>query len=170
MAARQSRTVTDAQDNSYTATHTSGELHQPEGFRPVSEESIGDAVDIPLCSSRLGMDDNAGDGFSAIIDTDVQQSHRPQETGDTVVINHLPDSAYPGQRSTTHTNVGVSTEPADANIGNDFFILNHMMHKYEALAQNNAFTAYDELDPFSGFDIPFWFEQDQHGNSMQDST
>jgi hypothetical protein len=166
MAVRQSRTVSDAQDNSYTATHTSDEIHQLDGFRPVSEELIRNAADVPSCSSRPDTDDNAGDGFLAFIDTNVQQSHGPQQTDDNVTINHLPDSAYPRQRSTTITTAGVSTAPADGNANEDSFIFNHMMHRYEALDQNNAFT-YDALDPFSGFDIPFWFEQDQLGNFMQ---
>jgi fermentation-respiration switch protein FrsA (DUF1100 family) len=34
--------------------------------------------------------------------------------------------------------------------------------------QSSDQGAFDALDPFSGFDIPFWFEQDQNWNIFQD--
>ena len=35
------------------------------------------------------------------------------------------------------------------------------------MGENDANTLTPDLDPFSGFDIPFWFDEEQHWDFMQ---
>lgn len=46
--------------------------------------------------------------------------------------------------------------------------LNDILSGGLAAGQPSDQRAFDALDPFSGFDIPFWFEQDQNWNIFQD--
>jgi hypothetical protein len=44
---------------------------------------------------------------------------------------------------------------------NDFIVSNG------PYGQDAMFGEHNSLDPFSGFDIPFWFEEEQHWDMLQ---
>jgi hypothetical protein len=61
-----------------------------------------------------------------------------------------------------------ASRPEIFAFGDSNMPLNDILDSGLALGQPNDPGTFDALDPFSGFDIPFWFEQDQYWNVFQD--
>lgn len=53
-------------------------------------------------------------------------------------------------------------------LGSDSTAFNSILPGNHTFNQNVDAASFNTLDPFSGFDIPFWFEQDQHWDIFQD--
>jgi hypothetical protein len=55
----------------------------------------------------------------------------------------------------------------NATVDIDFASFSNTMQAEQISSQNNGFRYANMLDPFSGYDIPFWFEQDQYWDIFQ---
>ena len=58
--------------------------------------------------------------------------------------------------------------PQDFMVDDSNAQLNEILGGGLPAGQSSDQGTFDALDPFSGFDIPFWFEQDQNWNIFQD--
>jgi hypothetical protein len=65
-----------------------------------------------------------------------------------------------------HTPATVSLSQ-NATFDMDFASFSNTMQAQQINSQDNGFRYADMLDPFSGYDIPFWFEQDQYWDIFQ---
>jgi hypothetical protein len=69
-----------------------------------------------------------------------------------IQLQHIPTTASLSQNATSDT---------------DFASFSNTMQAQQISSQNNDFRYADMPDPFSGYDIPFWFEQDQYWDIFQ---
>jgi hypothetical protein len=80
-------------------------------------------------------------------------------------INHIWPRPYADR-------LGIADSTVANNLGYDASAISAQRNSWDVFMGANA-AEYgipgdsNSLDPFSGFDIPFWFEQDQHWDVLQ---
>jgi hypothetical protein len=89
-------------------------------------------------------------------ETPDRETHRAPTTGDNVFPWNPQAEASGAPR---YPSIALTSDPAT---------FSNIMQGSQMFNQNTEAASFGTLDPFSGFDIPFWFEQDQHWDFFQD--
>jgi hypothetical protein len=127
------------QDARWPQRHSSSQL-------PMTSHTTSSAYD-PVHDP----DDEAGYGLHGISQSqEGAPSGRLQSSSDTQMQNPGTDQS----------------RQQDASYGHDSSTFDNIMQGQQSQQESNQ-GYLDILDPFNGFDIPFWFEQDQHWNVFQ---
>jgi hypothetical protein len=83
-------------------------------------------------------------------------------------LGHDPNQARMVSRETGLQDSSTAASlPQNATFDIDFANFSNVMQAPQISSQNNGSRYADMLDPFSGYDIPFWFEQDQYWDIFQ---
>jgi hypothetical protein len=105
---------------------------------------------------------NPADMANTICDTDFGVT-QPQHQTSVGLSSTCGDICIdPSQASATST-----MGPSNSALDNSNVLFRDFLHDSPGPGQDDNLEAFDVLDPFSGFDIPFWFEEDQDWNIFQ---
>jgi hypothetical protein len=91
----------------------------------------------------------------------ISEAHIHESNGTSQPTGNEPSGLPQVMTSTTSTQ-------RNTTFDNDSTVFSNFMHGRQDLNQSGDSGNLDILDPFSGFDIPFWFEQDQYWDIFQD--
>jgi hypothetical protein len=95
-------------------------------------------------------------GLSTLQETSHRETHQAPAASSNF-FQWSPQPEAPG--APRYPSTALASDPAT---------FNNIMPGSQMFDQNMEAASFGALDPFSGFDIPFWFEQDQHWNIFQD--
>jgi hypothetical protein len=131
------------------------------GDRVLDQETLElapTAIQVATSASEVvpGTMSNADYGMLGI-----SEAHMHESDGTSQPTGNEPSGLPQVMTSTTSTQKNTA-------LNNDSTVFSNFMHGRQDLNQSGDPGNLDILDPFSGFDIPFWFEQDQYWDIFQD--
>ncbi|KAH7383336.1 fungal-specific transcription factor domain-containing protein [Pyrenochaeta sp. MPI-SDFR-AT-0127] len=127
------------------------------------EASTGTNFGLSPSQSRSGPSPHGNPASASVPTNRPIAIHNADIAASSTGIGYTSDfNPYPTVDSNAHDNL--DHETLAFGLGNSNW--NNFMNANGSLAQNTAHGDHNNPDPFSGFDIPFWFEQEQHWDML----
>lgn len=143
-----------------------GNLSQESNDSLIDTRRLGNESEFATRSnSDYGLSGFRRQSYEAIhvrSDTDNNEAHTEASQQHSMPTQSRAFGDASDNTPSLNTAADISTQDVNNIASSDF------LNTQDSSEPCNYYGMYSGLDPFSGFDIPFWFEQDQHCDIFQD--